>query len=39
LNDEGGDIEDKEKFWINGVLDKRTGKVISASIGRISQSE
>ena len=24
-------------FWINGVLDKRTGEVISASIGRISQ--
>ena len=37
--DEGGDIEDKDQFWINGVLDKRTGKVISASIGRISQSE
>jgi len=37
--DEGRDKEeqeeeDKDQFWINGVLDKHTGEVISASIGR-----
>ena len=41
--DEGRDKEeeeeDKDQFWINGVLDKRTGEVISASIGRRSQPE
>ena len=26
-------------FWINGILNKRNGEVISASIGRISQLE
>ena len=37
--DEGRDKEEEDQFWINGVLDKRTGEVISASIGRISQPE
>ena len=39
--DEGRDKEeeDKDQFWINGVLDKRTGEVISATIGRRSQPE
>jgi hypothetical protein len=37
--DEGGNIEDKDQFWINGVLDKRTGKVIYANPGRRSQPE
>jgi len=34
--DEGGDIEDKDQFWINGILDKHTGEVISVTIGRRS---
>jgi hypothetical protein len=34
--DEGGYKEDKDRFWVNGILDKGTGKVISAAIGRIS---
>jgi len=34
--DEGAD---KDQFWMNGVLDRRIGKVISAAIGRISQLE
>jgi hypothetical protein len=33
---EGESIDD---FWVKGVLDKRTGKVISAAIGRIPQLE
>jgi hypothetical protein len=33
--DKGGSKEE-HKFWINGVLNKGTGKVISAAIGRIS---
>jgi hypothetical protein len=37
--DEGGDKEEKDQFWINGILDKHTGEVISATIGRISQQE
>jgi hypothetical protein len=31
--------ESKDDFWVNGVLDKRTGKVISAAIGRTSPLE
>jgi hypothetical protein len=31
--------QSKDDFWVNGTLDKRTGKVISAAIGRISQLE
>jgi hypothetical protein len=34
-----GDKEQKDQFWINGILDKHTGEVISAAIGRISQLE
>jgi len=37
--DEGGYKEDKDRFWVNGILDKGTGKVISAAIGRISGQE
>ncbi len=37
--DEGGDVEDKDQFWINGILDKHTGEVISATIGRRSRPE
>ena len=33
--DKGGGNEE-HNFWINGVLNKGTGKVISAAIGRIS---
>jgi hypothetical protein len=29
----------EDPFWINGILNKGTGKVISASIGRLSQLE
>jgi hypothetical protein len=29
--------DSKDDFWVNGTLDKRTGVVISASIGRILQ--
>jgi hypothetical protein len=36
--DEWGD-KGEDQFWINGVLDKRSGKVISATIGRLSQLE
>jgi hypothetical protein len=38
-SDEGGYKEDKDRFWVNGILDKGTGKVISAAIGRISGQE
>jgi hypothetical protein len=31
--------ESTDDFWVKGVLDKRTGKVISATIGRTSQPE
>jgi hypothetical protein len=31
--------ESKDEFWVNGTLDKHTGVVISAAIGRISQLE
>jgi hypothetical protein len=37
--DEGGYKEDKDQFWINGTLNKHTGEVISATIGRRSQPE
>jgi hypothetical protein len=37
--DEGGNIEDKDQFWVNGILDKHTGEVISATIGRRSRQE
>jgi hypothetical protein len=30
--DEGGDKEEKDQFWINGILDKHTGEVISATL-------
>jgi len=36
--DKGGGKEER-KFWINGILDKRTGEVISATIGRRSRAE
>jgi hypothetical protein len=31
--------QSKDDFWVNGTLEKRTGKVISATIGRTSQLE
>ena len=31
--------ESKDDFWVNGVLDKRTGKVFAATIGRMTQPE
>jgi hypothetical protein len=31
--------ESKDDFWVTGVLDKHTGEVISATIGRTSQLE
>jgi hypothetical protein len=31
--------ESENDFWVKGVLDKRTGKVISATIGRMPQLE
>jgi hypothetical protein len=32
-----GESADKDQFCMNGVLDKRIGKIISAAIGRIPQ--
>jgi hypothetical protein len=31
--------QSKDDFWVTGTLEKRTGKVISATIGRTSQLE
>jgi hypothetical protein len=38
-----GKVTDKESkedhIWFNGILNKRTGKVISAAIGRITSQQ